>query len=85
MELIETVCELIRQRLDAFFQNIDRSDEDWVVLSNIVDHDGAICQGAKDKVVMVLTNITHETIVSTYNPAARASRSAGGQEATMGP
>ncbi|MBC7584139.1 DUF4255 domain-containing protein [Tardiphaga sp. vice352] len=73
MELIETVCELIRQRLNAYFQNIDRSDEDRVVLSNIVDHDGAICQGAKDKVVMVLTNITHETIVSTYNSAARTS------------
>ena len=73
MELIETVCELIRQRLNAYFQNIDRSDDDRVVLSNIVDHDGAICQGAKDKVVMVLTNITHETIVSTYNSAVRAS------------
>jgi hypothetical protein len=71
MELIETVCELIRQRLNAFFQNIDRTDEDWVILSNIVDHDGAVCQGARDKVVMVVTNITHETIVSTYNAAAR--------------
>ena len=73
MELIETVCELIRQRLNAFFQNIDRSDEDWVILSNIVDHDGAVCQGARDKVVMVLTNITHETTISTYNSAVRAS------------
>ena len=73
MELIETVCELIRQRLNAFFQNIDRTDEDRVVLSNIVDHDGAICQSARDKIVMVVTNITHETIISTYNPAVRAS------------
>jgi len=71
MELIETVCELIRQQLNAFFQNIDRSDEDWVILSNIVDHDGAPCQGARDKVVMVVTNITHETTISTYNAAAR--------------
>ncbi len=75
MELIETVCELIRQRLNAFFQNTDRSDDDWVILSNVVDHDGAVCQGAKDKVVMVVTNITHETIIGTYNATTRANAS----------
>lgn len=75
MDMIRTVCELIRSRLNAFFQNTDRGDEDWVTLSNIVDHDGAICQAAKDKIVMVLTNITHETIVSTYNSTAKTASS----------
>ncbi|WP_315833147.1 DUF4255 domain-containing protein [Bradyrhizobium prioriisuperbiae] len=75
MELIRSVCELICQSLNSFFQNIDRNDEDWVILSNIVDHDGAICQGARDKIVMVVTNITHETIISTYNSTARANSS----------
>jgi hypothetical protein len=31
MELIATACELIRRRLSAFSQNIDRTDEEWTV------------------------------------------------------
>ncbi|MDB5656551.1 MAG: hypothetical protein JWQ94_4164 [Tardiphaga sp.] len=31
MELIATACELIRWRLSAFSQNIDRTDEEWTV------------------------------------------------------
>jgi hypothetical protein len=71
MDMIRTVCELIRKQLNTFFQNTDRGDEDWVILSNIVDHDGVLCEAAKNKMVMVLTNITHETIVSTYNSTAK--------------
>jgi Pvc16 N-terminal domain len=67
--MIRRVLELIRNQLNSHFQNIDSSDEDWVILSNVVDCEGHPFEEAKGKIVMFLANITHETIVS--NSAAR--------------
>ncbi|HEX7288874.1 MAG TPA: DUF4255 domain-containing protein [Candidatus Angelobacter sp.] len=67
--LIETTLGLIRQKLNDFFSKIDPAVEDWVVLSNIVDHEGRLYEETKDKIVMFLANIQHETVVSTYNRA----------------
>jgi hypothetical protein len=64
---IHTTLELIRQKLNEFFRNTDPKEDDWVILSNIVDHEGRVYEPAKDKVVMFLANIQHETIISTYN------------------
>lgn len=70
--MIKRVLELMRKQLNDFFQNIDRREEPWVILSNVVDHEGRPYEDAKGKIVMFLANITHETTIGTYNATARA-------------
>ncbi|HZE68847.1 MAG TPA: DUF4255 domain-containing protein [Pyrinomonadaceae bacterium] len=67
MGAIQTTLELIRQKLDEFFRNANPIEGDWVILSNIVDHEGHPYEAAKDKLVMFLANIQYETAISTYN------------------
>ncbi len=67
MSAIQTTLELIRQKLNESFRNADPREDDWVILSNLVDHEGHPHEQAKDKVVMFLANIQHETTISTYN------------------
>jgi Pvc16 N-terminal domain len=69
MNLIQDTLELIRQRLNEYFQAADPSPEDWVILSNIVDQDGAAFEQARNKVVIFLANIQHDTTISTWRPA----------------
>ena len=71
MDLIRTVLELIRQKLNASLA----ATEDWVILSNIVDQEGHPYADAKDKIVMVLANIKYETTISTHNPTVRTKTS----------
>jgi hypothetical protein len=66
MSDIRHVLELVRQRLNEALRNALPRTEDWVVLSNLVDVDGRAYEGAKDKLVMFLANIQHETVISTY-------------------
>lgn len=75
MDLIRTVLDLIRQKLNESFMNADPRPEDWIILGNIVDHDGRPYAAAKDKVAMVLTNIKHETVISTYTSAVKTKTS----------
>ena len=82
MGAIQTTLELIRQKLNEFFKNAYPKDEDWVILSNVVDHEGRAYEPAKDKVVMFLANIQHETTISTYN---RATPVKGDQYAIVAP
>jgi hypothetical protein len=67
LSAIQTTLELIRQKLNVSFTTLDPKKEDWVILSNIVDHTGHLYEPTKDKVVMFLANIRHETVISTYN------------------
>lgn len=67
MSDIRQVLELIRQRLDETLRNTVPRAEEWVVLSNLVDVEGRPYDGAKDKVVMFLANVQHETVISTYS------------------
>jgi hypothetical protein len=69
MDLIQTTLEQIRQKLSEFIGNAIDGDEQWVILSNIVDHENRLYDKAKNKVVMFLANIQHETTVSTYKRA----------------
>jgi len=72
MAVIGTTLELVRTKLNEFFRNADPKEEDWVILSNVVDHVGSLYEEAKDKIVMFLANIQHETTISTYNPTVPA-------------
>ena len=42
-------------------------NQDVVVLSNVVDHEGRAFPDAKNRLVMFLANIQHETTISTFN------------------
>jgi hypothetical protein len=71
--MIQTTLELVRRRLNEFFRNADpKGREDWVILSDVADHEGHAHEEAKNKIVMLLANIQHETVISTYAPAVPA-------------
>ena len=65
---ILTPLNLVRKRLNEFIRAAHtgaRTDE-WVVLSNLFDHDSKAHEHCENKIVMFLANIQHETIHSTY-------------------
>lgn len=80
--MIRSTLESIRARLDAFFKVPEPRPEDWVILSNFVDHEGRPYEHAKDKIVLFLAGIQHETIVSTHQ---RAASIGGGQFGVVAP
>jgi hypothetical protein len=67
MGAIFTTLELIRQKINESFKNAHPRTDDWVVLSNIVDHEGRPYEEAKQKIVMLLANIQNEAMISTYS------------------
>lgn len=70
MSAILKTFELVRQKLNESFKNAHPRDDDWVILSNVVDQEGHPYEEGKQKVLMILANIQNEAIVSTYNRAA---------------
>lgn len=69
MDAIRNVLEVVSKYCNEYMQNLDRRPDDWVALSNLVDHQGKLNEGTRDKVVMSVYNITHETVISTYTSA----------------
>ncbi|HYE50582.1 MAG TPA: DUF4255 domain-containing protein [Azospirillaceae bacterium] len=69
MDAIRNVLEIIRDRLNQSLQNLDPRPDEWVALTNLVQHDGKTNERADNKVVMSVYNIVNETIVSTYTAA----------------
>lgn len=80
--MIRSTLEILRARLDASFKAADPRDEDWVILSNLVDHDGHPNEAARNKVVVCLAGIQHETVISTHQ---RTTPLAGGQHGVVSP
>jgi hypothetical protein len=76
MSAIAATLRLIQKRLDAFLKASDPRPEGWVILSNPVDHEGRAYEATRDKLVVVLAGIQHETVISTHN---RPASLAGGQ------
>lgn len=73
MNLIQNSLELIRDRLNEYFQVADPSPEPWVALSNVMDQDGQMVNDTRNKVVIFLANIQNDTTISTWNPSAPVS------------
>jgi len=73
---------LIARALNSALRNAVPQKEDWVRLINLTDHDGSVVDESKDKIVMFLANLKHETVISTYNPNLRQ---ASGAYATVAP
>lgn len=67
MSDIRQTLEAIRKRLNESLSAALPRSEEWVVLSNFTDHEGRPYEGARDKLVMFLANVKHETVISTYN------------------
>ena len=59
--MIQQACELIRNRLNAFLGSVDPGSDGWVVLANLIDHEGKPFPGAENKLVMFLGNVEYET------------------------
>ncbi|MDE1150368.1 MAG: DUF4255 domain-containing protein [Azospirillaceae bacterium] len=69
MDAIRNVLETIRQAANQYLMNLGHRSDDWIVLSNIVDHSGQESDLTRDKVVMTVYNITHETVIASYTAA----------------
>lgn len=70
MNVIRSTLERIGATLDASLKVSDPRTEDWVIVSNVVDHAGRLHETAKDKIVVFLAGIQHETVISTHNRTA---------------
>jgi hypothetical protein len=62
--MIQQAFELIRSRLNAFLGSVDPGSDGWVVVANLVDHEGKPFAGAENKLVMFLGNVEYETAMS---------------------
>ena len=82
MAILQSTLDLLRARLDAAFQISDPRSEEWVTLTNPVDHDGRISESARNKIVMALVGLQSDTIVGAF-PAMTAV--AGDQFARVAP
>ena len=60
--MIQQAFELIRNRLNAFLGSVDPGSDGWVVLANLVDHEGKPFPGADNKIVMFLGNVEYESM-----------------------
>lgn len=65
MSNICTALEAVRQRLNEFLQAAQPRTEEWAVLSNLVDPEGKAYVGARNRLVMFLSNVQKETVIST--------------------
>lgn len=61
-DLIRNALETISGLANAYLENLDRRGDAWISLTSLVDHNGTLNQGARDKIVMCIYNITRETI-----------------------
>lgn len=72
-ELIYSSLEEIRSKFNLFLFDLmnpakrNKVSDPFVVLSNIVDNEGAVVPKIKNSIVMTLANIQHETTISTFN------------------
>jgi hypothetical protein len=80
--MIRSTLEIVSAKLDAFFQASNPRTEEWVLLSNVIDHEGRAHEQAKNKIVVSLAGIQHETIISTHQ---RTIPVGGGQYGVVSP
>lgn len=73
MGKIQNALVVVRDKLNEYFRNTRSGTEDWVILSNVLDHENRFYEATRDKLVMFLANITHETTISTYKRAVPTS------------
>lgn len=65
-KLIYDVLELVRDFTDTALRQQDQRDDHWVILSNLVNHDGSPALNTENKVVLTLAGLEQEKLVMTY-------------------
>lgn len=73
-DLIRNALETIAGLANSYLENLDRRGDAWISLTSLVDHNGTLNQGARDKIVMCVYNITREVTISTYQPTLSSGR-----------
>jgi hypothetical protein len=73
-DLVRNALETIAGLANAYLENLDRRGDAWISLTSLVDHNGTLNQGARDKIVMCVYNITREITISTYQPTLSSGR-----------
>lgn len=73
-DLIRNALETIAGLANSYLENLDRRGDAWISLTSLVDHNGTLNQGARDKIVMCVYNITREITISTYQPTLSSGR-----------
>lgn len=76
-DLIRNALEAICGLANTYLENLDRRGDSWISLTSLVDHNGTLNQGARDKIIMCVYNITRETTISTYKMTTANSNSKG--------
>lgn len=74
---MRNALEVIRSLANEYLENLDHRGDEWVTLTNIINHDGALNPAVRDKIVMCVCNITRENTVGTYQPAVAGATSYG--------
>lgn len=85
MDVIRNALETIHKLANLYLENLDPRGDSWIALTSLVDHNGALNEGARDKIVMCAYNITRETTVSTYKPTYSASNGVGDSFSVIAP
>jgi Pvc16 N-terminal domain len=81
MQNIKNALELFRDRLNGFIRGATQRNEDVVVLSNLMNSDGARALVAQDKIVLSLANIH----LSTNPTISTRGVSSGDEDARFSP
>jgi len=66
MAMLQSTLDQLRARLEAALQISDPRDEEWVALTNPVDLDGRVSEGARNKIVMMLVGLQSDPTVGHF-------------------
>lgn len=69
MDLLQNAMQTLRDRANAYLENMDSRTDAWLVLTSLIDQGGNQNQAARDKIVMTVYNITRENFAGSYRPA----------------
>lgn len=69
-EPLRSTLELICAKLESSLKVSAPRPEPLVILSNVVDHEGHVYEAAKNKLVVSLAGIQHDTTISTRSRTA---------------
>jgi hypothetical protein len=70
MDLLKNALDVIHNLANTYLNNIDHRQDQWILLTSLVDHDGSINRDTRNKVVMAVYNITREPFASSHKPTS---------------
>ncbi len=70
MDLLKNALQVILSSVNSYLNAIDQRQDQWVLLTSLVNHDGSVNQATHNKIVMGVYNITREAFSSSYSPVS---------------